>query len=453
MNRHDSVTTNEPEPRTQLQNARFTFMGWLVWGVFALAVCVLVLMKADTFVLNSGERFAGRVLSGQGESITVKQTDAPGKPSRTLEHTEIMQHNRFGDRSVTSVYARASRQWWNSGSMYGTGEEGYLYLPHAAVAFTPFAYLPSGFAELLWRLVSIGAYAWGVWRLTQRLFLRDAGLAFLVATMLAIPAAMGSASNGQTNVLMGGAIALGAVSIIEKRWWLACVWMALLVICKPTALAVVGLVGATYFRPMWWRLAIAGVLVGSAMFVHPSPTYVLDQTREFLDKMTHAAAPVKVFEDIRGMCSAWGLTSPENQLTIVRAIAAIAMLGLCVRAKQSLGVMAAGASVLTLGAIYITVFNPRTEGLSYAIIGPMLAVTATRELWERRWFTAIGLILLCLVLQFSRLVTLSEPNTWVRPLGVLIWLGWLIAEIALGKTRWPVAAEAANRNRVDLAKA
>lgn len=419
-------------------------LGWLVWGIFAAAVSVLVLLKADAFVLISGERVPGRVISSDANSITIRQVDAPEKPQRTIQRTEIAQHNRFGHRSVSSVYANASRQWWAGEGMYGEDRagdgtvHGYLYFPQSAIAYTPFAYLPSGFAEVVWRLVGIAAYAWGVWGLTRRLFLRDAGFAFLIASGLAIPAAMGSASNGQTNVLMGGAIALTAVAIIDRRWWWATGWMVLLVICKPTALAVVGLVGVAFWRVLSWRLLVAGLGAGVLALAHPSPSYAIGQCREFVEKTLSAAAPADLYQDIRGLLAAWGITAPENQLSIVRAVAGVATLGLAIWACRRMNALGAAMSVLTLGAIYITLFNPRTEGLSYAIIGPVLAAWATRELWDRRWLSAVPLVVLCMLLQFSRQVTLGDHNTWVRPLGAVLWLAWVAWEVVRG-TRWPVA--------------
>lgn len=425
--------------------ARF---GWLVWGGFAIAICALVLLKADTFVLLSDEQLAGRVQSRDAQSITIRQIDGGDTSLRTIPTSEIVQHNRFGHRSVSGVYARASRQWWASESMYGKGSadagtvHGYLYFPQSAIAYSPFAYVPSGLGEIAWRLVGIAGYAWGVWGLTRRLFLRDAGLAFLVASIFAIPAAMGSASNGQTNVLMGGAIALTAVAIMDRRWWWATAWMVLLVICKPTALAVVGLVGVTFWRALSWRLLIAGVCVGVLGLAHPSLSFSIGQSREFVEKMLSAAAPADLYQDIRGLLAAWGITSAENQLSVLRAIAGVAMLGLAIWAHRRMTPLASAMSVLTLGAIYITLFNPRTEGLSYAIIGPVLAAWATRELWERRWPSAVSLIVLCMLLQFSRQVTLGEHNTWVRPLGVLAWLGFVGWEVVRG-SRWPIGRIAA----------
>ncbi len=415
----------------------------MVWAALAIALSVNVLLRPDALVLTTGERLSGRVLSESSTSLTISPDSSEDAQMRTIRRDEIAQHHRFGTRSVTGVYRLASERWWASEEIYKEGAHGYLYLPQSAIVYSPLTLLPSGLAEVGWRVLGLWVYAWGVWRLTRRMFERDADLAFLVASLLAIPAALGSAANGQTNVLLGGAAGLTAVAVVDRRWWWACAWMAVMVLCKPTALAVVGLVGAAYVRPMWWRLLVTGALGALGLFVHPSPEYAAGQAREFVDKMISAGAPVEVYQDVRGLLVGLNLTNAEHQLSAVRMVGGVLVLGLAFRARRACGGVAAGMGLVALGVILITLFNPRTEGLSYAIVGPMLAIVATRELWERRWIPAIGLMGLCVLLQFARIVTLGEPNTWVRPLGVLVWLAWMALEIGRGRTLWPVGPVAA----------
>src|SRR5687768_7977399 len=70
-------------------------------------------------------------------------------------------------RSVTTSYRQAAQQWLAGGPMYNDDGAGFLYLPSAAVLFVPFALLPDSAGEVLWRVLTIGTFAAGVWRLVQ----------------------------------------------------------------------------------------------------------------------------------------------------------------------------------------------------------------------------------------------------------------------------------------------
>ena len=71
------------------------------------------------------------------------------------------------DRTVTPYYWQAGARWlagqaalWNQGY-------GFIYPPHAAITFAPFALLPLTIADLFWRLVTIATYALGVRHLAR----------------------------------------------------------------------------------------------------------------------------------------------------------------------------------------------------------------------------------------------------------------------------------------------
>lgn len=434
---HPRSTTHS----TERGRARFAVA---VWVVFALAIGAATLLKSDLFVRTDGSRFTAAVA---GETATEwmlfarsdTPPDAPDASRPWVDHlpkSEIAEHHAYGARSVTPEYDRAARRWWRSRTLYTGGEHGFLYMPQSAMVYSPFTPLPPALEETTCRVLGIAAYALGIWGLCRRLFGETRGTAFLLATALAVPAALGSATNGQTNVHMAGLFALTACATMDRRWWTATLWLMLALACKPTSMVMVLLFGAIWWRPMSWRLAIGIAAFLAAPFLHPDPAFVLGQYREFVDKAVRAAAPPDLFQDIRGLLVSFGLPAPERVLTAVRGIAALGTLGLCwlaVRRFPAVGPV----FVLALGAIYLMLFNPRTEGLSYVILGPAAALWATREALARRWPTFAGLLLLCLAFQFSTQMALGHKNYWVRPLGTILFAGLVVAEIARRRTGWP----------------
>ena len=345
-------------------------------------------------------------------------------------------------RSVTPEYHRAAELWWQSRTMYTEGVHGFLYLPQAAILYSPFAFLRPMLEEVLWRMVGIALLAHGVARLCTHLFGPRWSTAYFIASALTIVSALGSAANGQTNLHMAGLFALAAADLMSKRWWRVALWLMLALACKPTAVVMILLVGAIYLRHMGWRLAIALLALAALPFLHPHPGYVADQYRECFAKMTAAAAPPDLFQDIRGLLASFGMRPSEDVLRVVRVCAAAATLILCWLASRRFAEPARAMFLLTFGAIYLVLFNPRTEGLSYVILGVPVALWAARELldarWPRDWRVASGVFLVafCLSMQFSTQITGGEKNYWVRPLGAALFAALVIAELAIGRSRW-----------------
>lgn len=420
----------------------------LAWIVFAIAIAAMTALKKDTLALTNGDRVEGRITATSTDAVTVRIKDRGQAVERVIPRGEIDHVSPLGDRSVTGVYRRASELWWSRGPLYTEGVAGFLYLPQAALVFSPFAALPAHAGEILWRWVGILGYAWGVWSLTRLVFGQRWAAAFLLASLLAIPAAMGSAQNGQTNLVMGGLFALAAAECARNRLWWATLWLMLAFACKPVALPVVLLLAAVYPR-LIPRLAVGGVVFALVPFINPDPAYVWEQYRAAIGKIAAAAKPVEPYQDLRGMLidfgmnpDAWAIALPLRDasgaarmlgvLTLVRAMAAVVALGLSLMIARRFRDPARAVYVLALGVMYIMVFNPRTEGVTYAMLGPVAALFATREVMRKNWPVAIPLVVFCLLLQFSRVVT-NGANNWVRPVTTLLFAGYVCSHVVRGR--------------------
>ena len=434
------VPTHAPtQPRlvpfdTARSHARF---GWLIWGVFALGLCIATVLKPDAFVLTDGERFDGRVVGATERALVVVRDDQRQRGPQTIDRSAIAQHAPLGGRSVTPEYRRAAELWWQSKPMYTQGVHGFLYLPQGAILYSPFTLLPPALEETLWRIVGLALLALGLRRVCEPLFAERWPTAFLWSSALAIPPALGSAANGQTNIHIAGLFALACADVIGRRWWRVAMWLSLALACKPTAIVMVLLVGAIYPRPMGWRLTLALLVLAAAPFLHLHPEYVVEQYRAFLGKVAAASAPPDLFPDIRGLLVSFGVVLSEDVLRIVRAAAALGTLGLCWLASRRFGGVGCAMALWTLGGVYLTLFNPRTEGLTYVLLGVPGALWATREVLARRWAPAAFLIFFCLATQFSTQIALNHKNYWVRPLGAAIFAAMVAIEIARGRSRWP----------------
>ena len=420
---------------------RDTRLAWTFWGVLAIAIAATTLTKLDQLLLSdaAGTRLTGRIVNRDAHGVTFRVRGE--SLDRIFPASDLALVAPLGDRSVTGNYRLGAERWRTSRPMYSSGMHGFLYMPQAAMLFLPFELLPPRIGEVLWRWVGLAAYAGGVFLLCRRFFPDRLPLAFTIASALAIPASLGSAQNGQTNLIMGGLFALAALHAAQSRWGLTSLWLTLALVCKPVALPVLLLLAATRLR-LIPALTIGVLVFAAAPFLHPDPVYVWSQYQASIHKVLLAADPSAegaFFSDIRGMLRDFGLTLTDPQLLPVRAFAALVFLALSMvitslasRPSPSSSSSPAFPPAFTttlLGVAYIMIFNPRTEGVTYAMIGPFAAILATREVLARRWPIAAMLVAYCLILQFSMpitdLITGPGHKYWLRPLATMLLVAWV----------------------------
>lgn len=89
-------------------------------------------------------------------------------------------------RPVNYAYACGAQRWVKGRDLYG-GEGGFIYPPQSAVVYVPFYLLGGPGEQVLWRLVTIGLFAAGVFQLA-RLAGRGTQVEFFsLVTLLVLP--------------------------------------------------------------------------------------------------------------------------------------------------------------------------------------------------------------------------------------------------------------------------
>jgi hypothetical protein len=375
------------------------------------------------------------------------------------------------EKHVVAAYYEAARAWWSSKEIYSNSGGGFLYLPQAAMLFSPFAFLPARVGEACWRLICLGLCAVALRRLSRLSSSSQAGFLFAGGTVLVLLPLAGSAATGQINVLLGAAMTLAACDLARSRWWPAALWLGLVFICKPPAVVMVLLAGAVY-GPLWsvslprgaeqhvpevrglerfigpisWRLAIVLVVLACVPFAHPDPSYVAGEYRKFLDMLRVAGSPVRGnFQDLVALMESFRIHISDTGYTVIRAGFAVITLGLCLLARSRMGARAGAIYLLAFAAAYFMVANPRTEGLTYCILAMPLVVFTSAEFLGRRWGWYVILLAICILLGAARVMTgFSKEGTpfaramWVRPAGALIFAAYLCAHIIRGRPRLPL---------------
>ncbi len=304
--------------------------------------------------------------------------------------------------TVTPEYRQASEKWWGgSESLYTTDQGGYLYLPQAAILYTPYQLLPKRMGEPLWRLTGLALLALGLWRVSGLLNPAQRERLFLTATLLVIPSAFSSARNGQVNLPLAGLFLLACADLARARWNSATLWLLLGILLKPIALAP-ALLAAACFSPLRLRLIAGFALCLAAAYLHPSSSFVTGEYHHFLQKFILAGSPLVKdnFSDFFGMLWHWGIHPAPMIISACRALASVLTLLFTLLAMRrfSGNQLLQAFAVMLLAALYLMLFNPRTEENSYVMLAGFTALMAACDFVNGRsqrgkWLALFSLLL------------------------------------------------------------
>ena len=327
-------------------------------------------------------------------------------------------------RTVVPSYRMAALSWVAGQGLYdGTGVGGFVYFPHAAILFIPFAIIPEVLSEVLWRFLNIAVFAFGLYGLATLAGKRSGTSLFLLMTLVAIPLVWDCARNGQATLAMTALMLLAVLDVAGNRWWRATLWLMLGVAVKPLIIVLVLLIMAID-RPMTWRVLAGLALTALSPFLTQHPAYVFQQYATCLHNTMSAASVGVVLHGWTTPFTALrvaGIDVPEHVQTLIRMIAAFATLALCFFVRFRHDAARSAVFVFALAACYVILFSPRTENNTYAMLGPAIGVfLAQAILVEKRY--AAGLMLSVIALgaaaggAFARLIAPHTEAIWMSPI-------------------------------------
>jgi alpha-1,2-mannosyltransferase len=337
------------------------------------------------------------------------------------------------DHSVVSTYRDATIQWFAGRNIYTDTGHGFLYLPAAAILFAPFAWLPPAACEIAWRLMVIGGFAIGVWRLGKIAEGGQSDSTFALLTLASLPPALACARNGQSTLIMAGLMMSACVDLAEGRRGRAVFCATLAVALKP--LAVVLLLLAPFIdRRLAWRAALGFVAVLCLPFVTQRPAFVLDQYAKCAQmfRASSHCGMIELWAQPFSVLGLLGINVSESTQTAIRLIAAGGAIGLCLAARSRTRSTRAAEYLLAISVLYILLFNPRTENNTYAMLGPVIGLSLVAALALKQPSRAAVLFLSTLVTLMAvgdALVRLFVPegeHIWMTPCLAVLFSAYLI---------------------------
>ncbi len=332
-------------------------------------------------------------------------------------------------RSVTSAYRSASHNWLAGRDIYPQREGEMNYLPQFAALFSPFAMLPKRLGDTLWRGLQMAVFVTAIRRLAT--VARRGGVdLFPLASFLVLPAALSSIMNGQSNLLLAGAMAHAAVECVNDKRLPAVAWLMAGVVAKPIAIVMALLLAATDVAMLPWLIGGATITAVLPWLFDSWSTVAETYGSWFQQMVLIAPSSEPRFEDIAGLVRVLNVHPDPALLFWLRLAAGGATLLVWWLGSRRLAEPARAFTLLGLSAGYLMLFNPRTESNSYVILAPILAVVAARALavggsWTN-WLPA-GM---ALALGNASMGNPIWPWTklWLKPVVALVFMGYLCYE-------------------------
>jgi alpha-1,2-mannosyltransferase len=334
--------------------------------------------------------------------------------------------------NTTPTYRLASLQWWEGQDPYSArNHDGFFYFPQAAFLFTPFTWGPFLVGELLCRFLSFTLFGYALIRL-QKFFLdsQDSvpGKTLLYLALLSLPSALASLRNAQFDLPVASLVILTAAEVAASRWKMATLWLCLAVALKP-----LGLVPLLLFAALYWKLIprlVLGLLIVLALpFLHQHPAFVIHEYVRCFQSLAFASkAEEPRYSDLAALLAHLSIYPPDWLKTAGRLVAAPVFLGLGAAAVRRLTRIDAAWAVGALSAVYLMLFNPRTETCSFVFLGAFSASLALRLAHEpnRRWLTIslafASLGFACDAIPYIHGLT----DRWSKPLLAVLFLPVLI---------------------------
>ena len=314
-------------------------------------------------------------------------------------------------RTVTlDSYHMAAGNWWAGKSLYA-GPSGMNYLPHFAVLFSPFHFVPLWLGEVLWRYCGAVALAGGLWLLMRALFRAAPERPFFWATVVAMPLCMTSLRNGNANAQFGGVALLAMVALLNRRWWLTLALMALVTAIKPLGVVLL-LLAPLVYGPLRWRLPVVLVGLAAFPFLFASPAYVCSQYQAaWINLQACAVVTEHRFADINGILRTFGTPLEPGASKLVRVLAGGVTAVVWWWGARRLREPQRGLWLYALATAYLMLFNPMNEENSYSILAPALGGWAAFFLFSPEAGRARGLgwIIVAMALSMGLLPNIVRP--------------------------------------------
>ncbi len=339
------------------------------------------------------------------------------------------------NHSTYPLFHDASLAWWNGVNVYDRDvfERDYRYGPSFAMVLGPIAWLPYEIGAVFWALMNVGVAFCAIRALAQRIL---PGMQSPLARNLLLAVSIFPCTHclysSQTNLLVFSLVAFAATAILDERWWLAALLLAIPVHIKVWPLAAALLLAACWPRRLAWRLPMALAAVAALPLLAKPPAWVFQQYVQWYRLLV---GPAQFRHTYRDAWTIWELISsavdprrqPPTWYTVLQLATAAAVLGLCLWQTSRVLPQRRVLFVLACWTSWQLVFGPGTERNTFALIAPLTSWALVVAVLEKRapWFMGFSFFLTVL----AAVGGVEDLFPWLKalhPVGVLLFFAWFL---------------------------
>ncbi len=330
---------------------------------------------------------------------------------------------------------------------------GVSYWPSSVLMFIPLSH----FGETPAAAISFALFAalltWAAVALIRALLDNRPDAIWIAGLLLAVNVWPGwyHFKQVQLQIPMVAAMMLAAAALMRERPNLSAFWLTIALILKPISLVMVLLTAATV--PRMRLQLIAGILIAAALpfaFLHWH--YLVGQYQELgLKLWTVTTAPPGEWiyqADFTTLLRALGIVLPGKVTFAIRVAAGVGTLWLAWRVRNAGNRKAFGLALLLLSGLYITLFGPRNENVSYLAVTPGISAVAFLMVLRngadlRGW----ALIVACQALGYVVSVPVDVVTKPAIIVVIYIWMAALMIEPRRWCALMPDASSLPNLDR------
>ena len=336
------------------------------------------------------------------------------------------------NHSTYPIFRVASLAWWDGVNVYDSNTFGgvYRYGPSFAMLLGPIAWLPYRIGAVLWALMNVGIAFWAIRALARRVL--PGMQSPLARTLLLAVSIFPSAHclySSQTNLLIFSLVAFAAIAILDERWWLAALLLAIPVHIKVWPLAGALLLTACWPRRLAWRLPLALAAVAALPLLAKPPVWVCEQ---YVQWYRHLVGPAQIRHSYRDAWTIWELISAPSPVDPhwymrLQLTAAALMLGLCLWQASRVPPQRRVLFVLVCWTSWQLVFGPGTERNTFALIAPLTSWALVVAIMEKqgRWLMGLSYVL-TVIAAIGWIEDLFPCLKALHPTGIILFFAWFL---------------------------
>lgn len=290
------------------------------------------------------------------------------------------QPRRYG--AAFAYYFDFAAKLWAEQPVYNPSTLGDVtYWPTSLLLIVPLTRLGETPAAAVSFAIFAALLTWGAVAFTRAL-LDDRPDAFWIAGLLLAANVWPGwyhFKHVQLQIPMVAAMMLATATLMRGRYTPASLWLSIALIVKPLALVMILLSAALV--PRMRALLLAGIVVAAVLpFVFLHWDYLLGQYQALGMKLwaVSTAAPGDwIYQaDFTTLLRGLGIALPGKVTFAVRLAAAFGTLWLAWRVRNTGNQKAFALALLTLSGLFITLFGPRNENVSYLAVTPAISAVA-----------------------------------------------------------------------------